>query len=367
MAGQRPKRKVKKLNIREEEEASVLDWLKLRVLSCYQEAVMLKNGQMPPPRMAIVYPTYVCNHNCRGCDYSEQNRLKVMYTKDQFKSLIDQLQDIGVKAIEFCGGGEPTLHPDLPEMIDWIINYGISFGLLTNGTNLNEKIRKRLISHGSYCRISLESATEKTFNLYKRPSNENAGFKKVVGNIRKLIKERNNHNPKPKLQISMKFSVDKNNYLDAPQALSLGKKLRVDSVQFKLIRNMPSEIKDKKTIDWLYKQIERAKTKFPNLRVMPDFAKSILRTKCWLSPLQVTIDPFGDAFICCYYRHRLNKHRLGNVFKDGLKNIWFSKTHWEKINQINPKDCNKYDCRFHYYNELMEALVIKDIGQLYFI
>lgn len=367
MAGQRPKRKIKRVKTKKTEETSVLDWLKLRVLSCYQEAVMLKNGQMPPPRMAIIYPTYVCNHNCRGCDYSEQNKLKVMYTKDQFKSVIDQLQDIGVKAIEFCGGGEPTLHPDLPQMMDRIINYGIVFGLLTNGTNLNKEIRGKLIGYGSYCRVSLESATEETFNLYKRPTNENAGFRKVVDNISNLVKERNSHNPKSRLQISLKFSVDKNNCRDVPKTLSLGERLGVDSVQFKLIRNMPSEIKDKKTIDWLYKQVANAPKKFPNLRVIPDFAKSILKTKCWLSPLQVTIDPLGDAFICCYYRHRLDKHRLGNVFKDGLKNFWFSKTHWEKISQINPKDCNKYDCRFHYYNELMEDLVIKDIGQLYFI
>ena len=364
MAGQSKKKKIKR--DRRNQKPSVLDWLNLRILSCYQEAVMLKKGQMPPPRMAIIYPTYFCNHNCIGCDYSEQNKLKVMYTKAQFKNLIDQLHDIGIKALEFCGGGEPTLHPDLPEMIDRIINYGIDFGLLTNGTNLNGEIRKRFLGHGSYCRVSVEAATEETFNLYKRPTNENAGFKKVMGNIKNLVGERH-HNPKSKLQISMKFSVDKNNFTDVPKALSLGKKLGVDSVQFKLIRNMPSEIKDKKIIDWLYKKVETAQKRYPDLRVVPDFGKSVLKTKCWLSPLQVTIDPYGDAFICCYYRHRLNKHRLGNVFKDGLKNIWYSKTHWEKISQIDPKDCNKYDCRFHYYNELMEGLIIKDIGQLHFI
>lgn len=361
MAGPKLKKRMPK------SKDSVLDWLKLRVLSCYQEAVMIKNGEMPPPRMAIVYPTYVCNHNCQGCDYSEQNKLKVMYTKAQFGNLIDQLHDIGVKALEFCGGGEPTLHPNLPEMIDKIIAHGIAFGILTNGTNLNKELRKRLLSRGSYCRVSVESATEETFNLYKRPANENAGFKKVIGNIEDLIKERRVHNPKSKLQVSMKFSVDKNNYQDVPKALALGKKLGVGSVQFKLIRNMPSEIKDKKLIERLYRQVTRAQEEFPDLRVTPDFAKSRLRTKCWLSPLQVTIDPYGDAFICCYYRHRLDQHRLGNVFRDGLKNIWYSQTHWEKINHINPKDCNKYDCRFHYYNELMEKLIIEDIGQLHFV
>lgn len=366
MAGQKLKKKSEG-KLKKNDKESVLDWLKLRVLSCYQEAVMLKNGEMPAPRMAIIYPTYICNHNCMGCDYSEQNKLKVSYTTQQFSNLIDQLHQIDIKALEFCGGGEPTLHPDLSKIIDQTVDYGIAFGLLTNGTNLNEKLRKRLVLNGSYCRVSIESATEETFNFYKSPSNENAGFHTVVANISKLVKERKECEPKSKLQVSMKFSVDKNNYKDVPKALSLGAKLGVDSVQFKLIRNMPSEIKDQKTIDWLYRQISLVQKGFPGLRVVPDFSKSVLKTKCWLSPLQVTIDPYGDAFICCYYRHRLDKHRLGNVFREGLKSLWFSQTHWEKISRINIKDCNKYDCRFHYYNELMEELIIKDIGQLHFI
>lgn len=348
-------------------DTSVLDWLKLRILSCYPEAVMIKNGQMPPPRMAIIYPTYFCNHNCYGCDYTEQNKLKTMYTKSQFFTLLDQLNDLGVRAIEFCGGGEPTLHPDLPEAIDKAISFGMSFGLLTNGTNLNKEIRNKLVSGGSYCRISVESASKETFNLYKRPANENAGFNVVTENIALLVKERNSLKRKTNLQISMKFCVDSNNYKDVPKALELGKRLGVDSVQFKLIRNMPSEIKDEKTLRWLYKKVKQSQKLFPQIRVVPDFEKSVLKTECWLSPLQLTIDPAGDVFICCYYRHRFNNHKLGNIFKDGLKKIWYSKTHWEKVSRIKKEDCNKYDCRFHYYNQLMKNLVIEDIGQLNFI
>lgn len=328
---------------------------------------MIKNGQMPSPRMAIIYPTYVCNHNCLGCDYTEQNKLKIMYTKSQFMFLLDQLNDIGVRAVEFCGGGEPTLHPNLSEAIDKVIGFDMALGLLTNGTNLNKKIREKLITNGSYCRISVESATKEMFNYYKHPNNENTGFEIVTGNIANLVKERNGSKEKSKLQISMKFCVDKNNYKDVPKALELGKKLGVDSVQFKLIRNMPSEIKDKKTISWLYRQVIQSKKLFPRMRVVPDFEKTFLKTECWLSPLQVTIDPLGDAFICCYYRHRIDNHRLGNVFKDGLKKIWYSNIHWDKIGQIKKKDCDKYDCRFHYYNSLLKELIIDDIGQLNFI
>lgn len=346
---------------------SVLDYLQLRVLSRYQEAIMLKEDKMPAPRMAIIYPNYVCNHRCIGCDYTDLNKTRHSLSEREFIDIIEQLIDIGIKGIEFCGGGEPTLHPSLPWIIDKLIKHNISFGFLTNGTNLNQELQLKLVKYGSYCRISLESATEKMFDYYKRPINEKAGFKNVIRNIENLVKLRNKYLSETKLQISLKYAVDRNNYPDVLRAIILANKLKVDSIQFKLIRNMHSELRDKKLIDSLKKRIEDIKDKYPGIRIIVDFEKSKLKTNCWLSPLQLVVDPFGDVYICCYYRHRMAEHCLGNMLKTKLRNIWYSQEHWVKIANIKIADCNKYDCRFHYYNELMQKLIIDDMGQLSFI
>lgn len=346
---------------------TVLDYLKLRILSFYQEANMLKEGKMPAPRMAIVYPTYICNHRCSGCDYTELKKTGQSLKEREFIYIIEQLIEIGIKGIEFCGGGEPTLHPSLPKVIDKLIENKVSFGFLTNGTNLSKELQLRLVKHGSYCRISLESASEEVFNYYKRPVSEKAGFKSVIRNIKSLVELRNKYLPKTKLQISVKYSMDQNNYQDAPNAVILGNRLKVDSVQYKLIRNMPSEIKDKNLINNIKKRILEMGKRYPELMVIADLEKSRLKTKCWLSPLQLVVDPSGDVYICCYYRHRIKKHCMGNMLKNKLKDIWYSNEHWKRMANIKRPECNKYDCRFHYYNELMRKLVIEDIGQLSFI
>jgi len=348
-------------------QKSVLDYLQLRILSCYNEALLLKQGKMPKPRMAIVYPTYLCNHNCLGCDYTRLNQSKHSFSQRQFIKVIDQLIDIGVQGIEFCGGGEPTLHPDLAEVVDKLIKHNISFGFLTNGTNLNRKLQKQLVESGSYCRVSLESATEKTFNLYKRPVNEKGSFKNVVKNIKSLVSLRNNNLAKTKLQISIKYTVDSNNHSDVVKAVVLAEKLKVDSVQFKLARNVPSELKDKDILKQLKKDIADLRHSYPDLRIMANFEKSHLKGKCWLAPLQLVVDPYGDVYICCYYHHRIKDHCLGNMLKKDLITIWNSEKAKRKLTQININDCNKYDCRFHYYNDLMRKVVIEDIGQLNFI
>lgn len=348
-------------------DQSVLDYLQLRVLSCYQEALMLKQGKMPAPRMAILYPTYACNHRCIGCDYVDLNTTKRTMSEAEFKDIVDQLIDVGVKGIEFCGGGEPTLHPSLPKILDRLIESDIAFGILTNGTGLNEALRTRLVRHGSYCRVSIESASEKVFNSYKRPINTNAGFKAVVHNIKELVALRKKAGAKTHLQISIKYAIDKNNYHDVPAVIALAHRLQVDSVQYKLIRNVPSEIKDARLVKELQARIGRARARYPKLRVIADFSKSTLCGKCWISPIQLVIDPCGDVFICCYYRHRLKEHRLGNMLKHRLKDFWYSKEHWKKMAAIKRADCNKYDCRFHHYNDLMKHVVVDDIGQLSFV
>lgn len=346
-------------------KTTTFDYLKLRILSCYQEAKLLKQDSMPPPRMAILYPTYLCNHRCIGCDYTELNRTKHSLSETEFRSVIDQLIKIGITGIEFCGGGEPTLHLSLPKMLDRLVKAGVSFGLLTNGSNLTRALMEKLVNHGSYCRVSLESASEKMFNTYKRPTTRQAGFKAVEANLRNLIKLRNRQ--KSKLQISIKYAIDANNYKDAGNAAAFAAKIGADSLQFKLIRNMPSELKNKNIVERLTARIEKLRPKYPALTILAGLKKTSLKAKCWLSPLQLTIDPFGDVYICCYYRHRADRHRLGNMLKTPLKNIWYSEDHLKKIKGIEKEDCNKYDCRFHGYNELMNKLVVADIGQLNFI
>lgn len=347
---------------------NVLDYLRLRVLSYYQEALLLKQGEMPAPRMCILYPTYCCNHRCVGCDYAELNNGGRSLSREEFDRVLDELLSIGIRSVEFCGGGEPTLHAYLPKAIDRLVANGIAFGLLTNGTNLTDEIMEKLAEHGSYCRISMEASSREMFDRYKNPRNGKAGFAVVKGNIEGIVAVRNALLPGSRLQISLKYSVDMNNRGDAVKAVELARSLGVDSVQFKCIRNVPSEITDEGIIQELKDGLEEEKLKYPAFRVLVNLEKSRLeKCRCWLSPLQLTVDPFGDVYICCYYRHRMESHRLGNIIRQDLRSVWYSREHWLKISEIDPKECNQYDCRFHYYNELMHELVIQDNGQLCFI
>lgn len=345
---------------------TALDYLRLRILTFYREALMLRDGCMPVPRMCILYPTYACNHRCIGCDYAELRSQPRSLSSGEMDHVLDELLELGVQSIEFCGGGEPTLLPSLPRVLDRLAERGTAIGLLTNGTNLTDALVARLVRTGSYCRVSVEAASRQVFDAYKRPCNRASGFDAVMAGIAKLVHARNR--AKSRLRISYKYSVDVNNAGDSAAAVALAASLGVDSLQYKCVRNVPSEIRDERLLARVRTEIARAREAHPKLDVVENLGRSCLRRcKCWLSPLQLTIDPFGDVYICCYYRHRREKHCLGNLFQRRLRDIWYSAEHWRKLDDIDLEDCNRYDCRFHAYNELLHELVIEDGGQFAFI
>lgn len=83
-------------------------------------------------------------------------------------------------------GGEPTIHPDLPEFIKKIKNLGYLIKLDTNGTNpkmLGELIKKDLID---YIAMDIKAPKEK----YEKVVGVKAGFKKIEKSV-KIIKESN--------------------------------------------------------------------------------------------------------------------------------------------------------------------------------
>lgn len=345
-------------------DIDTFQYLGSRILTHYDAAVKLLAGEMPAPRTAIVYPTYVCNQGCPGCEYQYINAEgHGMMGNDDFHDLIDDLAGLGVKGIEFCGGGEPTLHPELAAVIGQCAGLGMKTGLLTNGTMLKGGLAEAVVEHASYVRIGLDAATKETFEQTKRPG-PNAGFDTVIGNIRELLALRKEGNSS--VNISIKFLVSKDNLHELEAFVELGKKLGVDSVQFKAVR-VYGGLLTKEQEEEIQKRIDDLKEANPGFPVVGGVEKVTIATKCWLNPLQIMIDALGDVYLCCYYLHRKDRHTIGNAFKDDLKKLWGSQRHWDAIKNIKPAECNNLDCRFVHYNKVMDALVRDGEGQFEFI
>ncbi len=109
-----------------------------------------------PYRMDLAL-TYRCNNDCAHC-YNGRPRDYPELTTAQWKTVLDKLWDLGIPHIVFTGG-EPTLYPDLPELIAHAEGNGQITGLNTNARRLSDPgFVDALVSAGlDHVQITLES------------------------------------------------------------------------------------------------------------------------------------------------------------------------------------------------------------------
>ncbi|MCX5848974.1 MAG: radical SAM protein [Deltaproteobacteria bacterium] len=152
----------------------------------WYEAVL--KGEFKPPVEASLDPIHQCNLLCEHCNahgYLTNRKLKDRrMPDDHLINLVKFLGNWGVKAICFGGGGEPTLHTKLAEVIQLTTSIGMEASVATNGTLFNDN----LINSLKLCRwvgISVDAATPKTYIIGR---NEDL-FKIAVNNMASLVKK----------------------------------------------------------------------------------------------------------------------------------------------------------------------------------
>jgi hypothetical protein len=95
---------------------------------------LIQNGTMAPVMLHIA-PTNRCNMQCSHCCFSSRNR-GMELSKELLTRAIGHASDIGIKAIEYTGGGEPTVYPWINDAIDFASDLGLSQGICTNGWDI---------------------------------------------------------------------------------------------------------------------------------------------------------------------------------------------------------------------------------------
>ena len=107
------------------------------------------------PILAQIVPIRRCNLACTYCNEYDKHSPPVPTA--EMLQRIDKLADLGTGIITFSGG-EPTLHPDLDELIRRVRERGAIATVITNGYLLTPERIKRLNAAGlDYLQISIDN------------------------------------------------------------------------------------------------------------------------------------------------------------------------------------------------------------------
>jgi hopanoid biosynthesis associated radical SAM protein HpnH len=96
------------------------------------------------PFVLMLEPLYTCNLACIGC--STERHTGKLADRLPLETCLKAVDDCGAPSVSICGG-EPTLYPELPELVEAIIERKRHIYLCTNGLVLDTKVFGRIAPH----------------------------------------------------------------------------------------------------------------------------------------------------------------------------------------------------------------------------
>lgn len=285
------------------------------------------------PITCMISVTHNCNSGCITCNFW-QLRSKDELTLEEIKKIfsspvMSNLKNIGIT------GGEPTLRPDLNEIIKAIHEItGVKPTLSTNGwmpkkvdTLLKEN--KDIIRNVGTSVDGLEKTHDKIRGL-------NGGFSRVKETVQ-VVK---NHGLRPNIDTT----ISKGNYKELPEIIKEWKGYDHDfkvaqSSQYYYADNTSCNFElnneEKKEFIEILEEIQPSVSiNKPYSFFLKDWLKNRKRPVCHAARFEIYIDAHGIVQPCTH------KPPIGNIREKSLEEIWYSQD-TEKLRKVY-RNCN--DC-----------------------
>jgi len=296
-----------------------------------------------------IYPVYMeitpsggCNHRCIFCalDYLKYKPdfldLKIL------KNSLKQASNVGVRSIMYAGEGEPLLHKDICEIVQYTKNSGIDVSITTNGVLFTKDKAKQMLKYLSWIRISLNAGKSKTYALIHRTKKED--FNKVLKNLEDAVKVKNKN--KWNTAIGIQLLLIPENTKEVFILAKLLKNIGVDYLTIKPYSQHPlsrSHINSRfKYEDYMYmnkklQDIEDDKFKIVFRSVTMRRLNSARDYKhCLGLPFWAYITAQGDVYACSAFLGK-KEFCYGNIYKNSFKAIMNSKRRKDILNRAAKK------------------------------
>jgi len=164
------------------------------------------------PISAHVDISSICNYRCSFCFQADTKGMKEVGLKrgwmevDMFKKIVDGFKEFPdkIKKIKIGNHGEPTLHPDVAEMVKYAHESDTAdiIEMFTNGSRLTPELNEAMVKAGlQRINISLEGLTDKR---YLEVAGVKQNFQEIIDGVKSLYEIKTRE--KSDLQIYVKIA-----------------------------------------------------------------------------------------------------------------------------------------------------------------
>jgi MoaA/NifB/PqqE/SkfB family radical SAM enzyme len=309
---------------------------------------------------ARIYITELCNSRCQSCNFWKIKYEAQLQTKTWI-GILKQIRNMGISSIEFVGG-EPTLRPDLPELIKNARGLGFdSIMISTNGLLLNDNYINQLVGCGlNSLRLSLDGLRD-TYNYIRGVD----GFEKVLqslsssakAGVRTLVFT----NLTRQVIDELEAVVDLVNGLSAYWSVNIIENMKYGFAGVNLEKIAITSHAD---IERVISILLKIKQKYPlncmlqdtDILYIKDYLYDPLREKkvpCTLGFRDIYLDPRGNVYSAC-----MSMNPVGNILEAQLSKIVQSQKMQTNLKAMILRRCGGCTCGYSQRAELMNAIPI---------
>lgn len=347
----------------------------LKFLRFTEHLAALTEKRVVAPVHVRIKPINHCNHNCWYCAYRVDNLqlgdgidLTDVIPAAKMEEIVEDLIEMGVKAVTFSGGGEPLLYKTLPETVERLAGAGIKVATLTNGANLKGRVADAFAKYGTWVRISMDGWDDESYSASRgaKPGE----FTRLMNNIRAFTSRGS------QCVLGVSFIVGKDNHQHIHDVAAMLKAAGVNHMKVSgaVVDNSAggnnayhAEIKEE-----VARQIDRAKTledgTFTVLNHYHDLEDRFEKTYTTCPFLQfLTVIGADCTVYTCQDKAFTESGTLGSIKDRRFKEFWFSDENRERLFTFDPSRNCAHHCVAHGKNLAINEVLSLDSDHSLFV
>ena len=347
----------------------------LKVFAHADKLEAIKREERTAPVYVRIKPTNACNHRCYYCSYADNElglrdevKVKDRIPWPKMKEIINDLGEMGVKAVTFSGGGEPLVYPEIAEAMQAVLDNGIDLSIITNGHKLKGQIADILCA-AKWVRISFDAADAENYAKIRGIALNS--FQEICDNIKHFGQTKS-----AGCELGVNFVINHENAFQVYDTARLVRDLGVNHIKYtaRITRDLDNYHLPFKedAIEQLHKA--QADLNRPGFNIInkyeDDFAFSTVFKRsykdCWIKEFFTVVAADCRVYFC-HDKAYVSNGMVGDLHQTSFKELWYSP---EVVRRYRDFDAGQeccHHCVFDDRNILLNTFFSLDENHINFI
>lgn len=305
-----------------------------------------------------IEPTTVCNLKCAFCVREKNVFRPKSIDLARFREVFDQVTPARVT---FAGDGEPTLAPDIWEMVSYARDKGAKT-IITSNWTIGPRIAEKALDAGlSALRVSIDAATAKTYVAMRKADYHGT----IIEGIRELQRQKEERGLSTP-DVGFEFVMGRDNIHEMRPVIDLAVDLGLCRVNFRPLNLVGIEEREEELLEGMTKEQYRDELKatheyakkhgmatnleevisllpFYEERYTEEFNPEGRSPDCIYPWVQVYVSVDGFVTPCCALQMD-ERVTLGNMFEEGFDAVWNGKAYRKMRKDIVKRQVEYKSC-----------------------